>query len=132
MPAPGLIVRLFVLLSLILNGTTVHGIPIPVESAAAAALSGSGSPHCHSAGDHGESATGAASRDRGSSTDGRDPVPHDCGGAACTCACVHHTPSLALFSAVLDLFSGTSSMLTTARVGFHSVSPLPLLRPPIA
>ena len=127
--APAL--KLLLLVTLILNGTAAHGMPMPAASAAESSYAKTGLPSCHSAADHDGSAP-AAPQDSDATSDGGDPAEHDCGGMGCTCACVHQTPPFALLSGALGLPPGTRSKVAAPRVGIHSLTPLPLLRPPIA
>ena len=126
-----LALKLLLLVALVLNGTAAHGMPMPAASAADSSFAKTGSPNCHSAADRDGSAQ-AAPQDSDATSDGRDPAEHDCGGMGCTCTCVHQTPPIAALGGALGLLSGAPLMLTTLRVGFHSLTPLPSLRPPIA
>jgi len=126
-----LALKLLLLVALVLNGTAAHGMPMPAASAADSSFAKTGSPNCHSAVDHDDSVPGAP-QVPDSSPEVDDPAEHDCGDIGCTCACVHQTSPLALLGGALSPVPGAPLMLTTPRVGFHSLTPLPLLRPPIA
>jgi len=125
-----LLVKLLVLVTLILNGTAVHGVQLFADRYSDSSDGNSGMPHCHSAADR-LGSSHDAQQDPGKNAAGQDAPGHDRGGAGCTCACAHHSPPLALVGTALGLLSGAASVLTTPRVGFHSLTPLPLLRPPI-
>lgn len=124
------LLKLLVLVALILNGTAAHGIHMLIDPATDSSYSKPGSQFCHSAADHGGSVHDAL-QDSGTNSAGDVPTEHDCGGAGCTCACLNHTPPLASFGTFLRQLASAPSIVTSPRVSFHSLTPLPLLRPPI-
>ncbi len=121
--------KVLVLVALIINGTAARGMQMLVDPATGSSHSEAGSPLCHSAASHVGSAHGG-SGDSDQNPAGDEPAKHEC-GSGCTCACLNHSPPLAFFAAFPDPLASTPSMPTAPRAGFHSLTPLPLLRPPI-
>lgn len=115
--------RWLVLIALLLNGTGAHGLTLLIESSDAA------SPPCHSAAAAHESAY--ASHATGSVSTGGDSREHHCGGADCSCPCANHTPPLGLPAIIPGSLPAAAYVLTAGYTSFHSLTPPPLLRPPI-
>ena len=125
--------RFLVLVTLVLNGAAAHGMQGSATGQSHAPVAKAGMPSCHTSADHRDAAQHQpAPHDRDAGTNHQAPATHHCGGPGCTCACAYHSPALSLFNAHLVQIRGAFTVLITPRVAFHSLTPLPLLRPPIA
>ncbi len=116
--------RWLVLVALLLNGSGAHGLTLLIESSDAP------SPPCHSAAAADEAAH--ASHAARALPAGDDAPKHECGGSGCSCPCANHTPPLALPVISTGSLAVADYVMTAPYTGFHSLTPPPLLRPPIS